>query len=122
MKKKYNSKVILITGASSGIGLNLAKHFLKEGMKVINISRNSAKIKNKNGKIDRGLIDDNENGKIDGVMIDKDENGKWELILIDKNEDGKVDFGMIDRDQDGKPDLIAFDDNGDKKWDRYQKL
>ena len=48
MKKKYNSKVILITGASSGIGLNLAKHFLKEGMKVINISRNSAKIKNKN--------------------------------------------------------------------------
>jgi S1-C subfamily serine protease len=78
--------------------------------------------KDKDGRIDRALIDDNENGKIDAIMIDRDQNGKWELILVDKNEDGKVDYGIIDRDEDGKPDLIAFDDNGDKKWDRYQKI
>ena len=47
MKKKFKNKTILITGASSGIGLNLAKHFLNKGMKVINISRKNSKIKNK---------------------------------------------------------------------------
>ena len=76
----------------------------------------------KDGKIDRAYIDDNENGKIDGILIDKNQNGKWELILVDKNEDGKIDYGIIDRDEDGKPDLIAYDDNGDKKWDRYEKI
>ena len=45
MKKKFKNKTILITGASSGIGLNLAKHFWNKGMKVINISRKNSKIK-----------------------------------------------------------------------------
>jgi S1-C subfamily serine protease len=78
--------------------------------------------KNKDGKIDRAYLDENENGKIDGILVDKNQNGKWELILIDKNEDGKIDYGIIDKDEDGKPDLVAYDDNGDKKWDRYEKL
>ena len=77
---------------------------------------------NKDGKIDRAFIDDNENGKIDGILIDKNQNGVWELALIDKNEDGKIDYGIIDKNEDCKPDLIAYDDDGDKKWDRFEKL
>ena len=40
--------MILITGGSSGIGMNLIKFFLKKNFKVINISRSKPKINNKN--------------------------------------------------------------------------
>ena len=33
------SKIVLVTGASRGIGLEAAKHFSKEGYKVIGSSR-----------------------------------------------------------------------------------
>ena len=33
------SKIVLVTGASRGIGLEAAKHFSKEGYKVIGTSR-----------------------------------------------------------------------------------
>ena len=48
MKKNNSTKMILITGGSSGIGMNLIKFFLKKNFKVINISRSKPKINNKN--------------------------------------------------------------------------
>ena len=48
MKKNNSKKTILITGGSSGIGMNLIKFFLKKNYKIINISRSKPKITNKN--------------------------------------------------------------------------
>ena len=39
MNNEFNNKVILITGASSGLGFNLAKFFLNKGAKIVSISR-----------------------------------------------------------------------------------
>lgn len=47
MINEFNNKVILITGGSSGIGLNLISFFLKQNAKIINISRRKPSIKNK---------------------------------------------------------------------------
>ena len=33
--KEFKEKVAVVTGAASGIGLGLAHHCLKEGMKVV---------------------------------------------------------------------------------------
>ena len=41
----YTNKVILITGASSGLGRNLAINYAKHGAKIINLSRNKNKMK-----------------------------------------------------------------------------
>src|SRR5215207_10091087 len=40
-----NEKVILITGASSGIGAELAKQFTKDGTKVVLAARSEAKLR-----------------------------------------------------------------------------
>tara|TARA_B100000401_G_scaffold83709_1_gene52980 strand:- start:4563 stop:5369 length:807 start_codon:yes stop_codon:yes gene_type:complete len=40
----YHNKTILITGASSGLGRNLAKHYAKNGGRIINISRDVLKM------------------------------------------------------------------------------
>ena len=32
---KFENKVVIVTGASSGIGEGVAKHFLAEGAKVV---------------------------------------------------------------------------------------
>jgi len=40
MKNKLNGKIAVISGASSGIGLAIAKRVVKNGGKVINISKN----------------------------------------------------------------------------------
>ena len=39
MKNEFKNKKVLITGGTSGLGLNLAKFFLNEGAKVITVSR-----------------------------------------------------------------------------------
>ena len=44
MINEFRNKVILITGGSSGIGLNLINFFLKENAKIINISRRKPSI------------------------------------------------------------------------------
>jgi 3-oxoacyl-[acyl-carrier protein] reductase len=36
---KYEKKVVLVTGSSRGVGLEIAKYFLKEGATVIGLSR-----------------------------------------------------------------------------------
>lgn len=40
----YHQKTILISGASSGLGRNLALHYAKEGGRIVNISRNILKM------------------------------------------------------------------------------
>lgn len=40
----YRNKIVLITGASSGLGKNLAINYAKQGAKIINISRNENKM------------------------------------------------------------------------------
>ena len=40
----YKHKNILITGASSGLGRNIALHYAKEGGRIINISRSIPKM------------------------------------------------------------------------------
>ena len=40
----YHNKTILITGASSGLGRNMALHYAKQGGKIINISRSIPKM------------------------------------------------------------------------------
>ncbi|MDP2647512.1 MAG: SDR family oxidoreductase, partial [Desulfobacterales bacterium] len=41
MSQKLLNKVAVVTGASSGIGLSIAEHYLAEGAKVIGFSRNA---------------------------------------------------------------------------------
>ena len=41
-----NSKVLVITGASKGIGLAAAQHFINQGYKVINLSRTKCDLTN----------------------------------------------------------------------------
>ena len=50
MINEFKNKTILITGGSSGIGLNLINFFLKQNAKIINVSRRKPAIKNKNLK------------------------------------------------------------------------
>ena len=47
-KLLYANKTVLITGASSGLGKNLAMAYAKNGAKIINISRNNKKMKKLN--------------------------------------------------------------------------
>jgi NAD(P)-dependent dehydrogenase (short-subunit alcohol dehydrogenase family) len=43
-KGLYNNKTILITGASSGLGKNMAQHYAINGGRIINLSRNIKKM------------------------------------------------------------------------------
>ncbi len=47
-KKYYQNKIILITGASSGLGKNLALNYAKQGARIINLSRNKDKMNHLN--------------------------------------------------------------------------
>jgi 3-oxoacyl-[acyl-carrier protein] reductase len=47
---RFKNKVILVTGASSGLGLNIAKEFIKEGAKLAVCARRLAKLKKNYGK------------------------------------------------------------------------
>jgi len=38
-------KVVVITGASSGLGYEIAQQFVKKGVKVVNLSRTPSKLK-----------------------------------------------------------------------------
>lgn len=47
----YTNKTILITGASSGLGKNIALNYAKHGGRIINLSRNENKMKLLNDKL-----------------------------------------------------------------------
>ncbi|WP_454698366.1 SDR family NAD(P)-dependent oxidoreductase [Arthrobacter humicola] len=44
MNQIFSGKTVLITGASQGIGLAAAEHFLKEGANVVGVSRQSSEL------------------------------------------------------------------------------
>lgn len=44
----YQSKIVLITGASRGVGLDITKHFIKNGAIVIGLSRGSSDFSDEN--------------------------------------------------------------------------
>lgn len=52
----FENKVVLITGASSGIGAACAEYFVKEGAKVALVGRNAEKFKNVVAKIKQSSI------------------------------------------------------------------
>ena len=49
----YHNKTILITGASSGLGRNLAKQYAKNGGRIINISRDVLKMASLQNKLNQ---------------------------------------------------------------------
>lgn len=55
MKLKVEDKVVIITGASSGIGLATAKLFSKEGAKVVLVSRSREKLEKLASKLPNSL-------------------------------------------------------------------
>ena len=65
MKNQFKNKVILITGASSGLGYNLAKFFLSKDAKIIGISRRKPSLITKNNKFKHISFDLNNSKKYD---------------------------------------------------------
>lgn len=49
----YKNKTILITGASSGLGRNIAINYAKQGGRIINLSRSEDKMKSLNIQLDK---------------------------------------------------------------------
>jgi 2,4-dienoyl-CoA reductase len=49
----YSNKNILITGANSGLGKNLAINYAKNGGKIINLSRDTKKMENLNNQLNK---------------------------------------------------------------------
>jgi len=47
----YKNKIVLITGASSGLGRNLALNYAREKAKIINLSRNKEKMETLNNEL-----------------------------------------------------------------------
>ena len=42
--KLFNNKNVLITGANSGLGKNMAENYAKSGGRIINLSRDTKKM------------------------------------------------------------------------------
>tara|TARA_B100000927_G_scaffold262478_2_gene233394 strand:+ start:4382 stop:5197 length:816 start_codon:yes stop_codon:yes gene_type:complete len=76
----YKNKIILITGASSGLGKNLAFKYASEKGKIINLSRNPIKIKNLTDKLNKINNSDNIGYSVDVSNYDDILNVKNNLM------------------------------------------
>jgi short-subunit dehydrogenase len=76
----FQNKNILITGASSGLGLCLTEHFNKKNANLICVGRSKLKIKK--------ILRDLDNTKIDFLSLDltKDKNLKKLLGFVKKEK------------------------------------
>ena len=74
----YKNKIILITGASNGLGKNLAMAYAKNGGKIINLSRNPIKIINLNEKLKKI-------NNIDNIGYSVDVSNYDEILKIKNN-------------------------------------
>jgi NAD(P)-dependent dehydrogenase (short-subunit alcohol dehydrogenase family) len=68
MTNEFNNKVILVTGGSSGVGLNLINFFLKQNAKIINVSRRKPPITNKKKKLRSVSFDLGDFKKYDNLL------------------------------------------------------
>ena len=50
-KDIFKNKTVLITGANSGLGKNMAENYAKSGARVINLSRDTKKMESLNSKL-----------------------------------------------------------------------
>jgi short-subunit dehydrogenase len=53
IKKKYNTEWVLITGASSGVGKELAKMCAKQGLNIIGVGRSKEKLQNVKEEVEK---------------------------------------------------------------------
>ncbi len=54
--RRFNRKIVLITGGSSGLGMEMAKEFLAEGAKVIIVGRNEKKLNETAKELNNGNL------------------------------------------------------------------
>ena len=87
-----STKIIWITGGSSGIGFATAKYFLNNNWIVIISSSNSDKLK----KAKEKLINENENENLFTLKCDiTDKNAVKKTILFIENEIGQIDIALL---------------------------
>jgi len=115
MNLELNSKRVLITGSSRGIGFSIATHFLNEGANVILVARNNEnlqsaenKLRNKYGK-----------GRVWSKSCDCTKSESLlELHNFIKNKFGNIDIVIANvGDGRGMPDPITDDDHWKHMWD-----
>ena len=101
-----STKIIWITGGSSGIGFATAKYFLNNNWIVIISSSNSDKLK----KAKERLINKNENENLFTLKCDiTNKNEVKKTILFIENEIGQIDIALLN--------AAAYSPNKNQKFD-----
>jgi len=87
MRTLFNCKVVIVTGASSGIGKEIAKEFARNGSKVVLASRSLIKLQ----ELEKELVD----GGFDVMSVQTDVTNEAECrMLVEKTVEayGKIDI------------------------------
>lgn len=77
-KDLFKNKTVLITGANSGLGKNMAENYAKSGARVINLSRDTKKMESLNSKL-------NEYNNLDNLYYPIDVSN-YKQVQIIKND------------------------------------